>query len=171
MTLLKSPRLRPATATEGLQEDKPKKKKLFQRLARDLSRSTLSLSNLRKTAAAKEKEQKEQQEQDSKNERKARYKVKSKEKVGSENIASVELASTNPETREVLLSRTYDSDAASLPDIRNSVVERLTKTVTLPDDNEDNARVSPVRGKRSTGRRGDISSIDWTGNGSGEPYG
>lgn len=176
--LSQAPRSRPATATERTHDEakndrKPKKRKLLKRLTRELSRSNLSLSNLKKAAAAKEKAQKEQQQkqQDLPGEKKVKSK-KSKLKNKKDDAAALEMHPVGSETREVLLSRTYDSDAASLPDIRDSVVERLTKTVTLPDNDEEKAKLSPIKSKRSTDRRGDVSSIDWGGKGAGSgPYG
>lgn len=177
MALLgQTPRSRPATATERTHDEakndrKPKKRKLLKRLTRELSRSNLSLSNLKKAAAAKDKAQKEQQQQqqDLPGEKKVKSK-KSKLKNKKDDAAALEMHPVGSEAREVLLSRTYDSDAASLPDIRDSVVERLTKTVTLPDNDEEKAKLSPIKSKRSTDRRGDVSSIDWGGKGTG-PYG
>ncbi|EKG10815.1 hypothetical protein MPH_12071 [Macrophomina phaseolina MS6] len=171
MTLLKTPPSRPATATEGIDGDRPKKMALFKRLTRDLSKSNLSLSNLRKTAAARDREQKEQHQQNRDSDRKAQAKNKGKDKAKGNFTTPAELNTASPETGEVLLSQTYDSDAASLTDIRDSVVEHLTKTVVLPNGDKGKARMSPVRSKRSTDRRGDVSSIDWGGKGAGEPYG
>lgn len=179
MLILKHPRSRPETTVQVTEEGKhgkdapPKKKKFFKRLTRELSKSHLSLSNLKKAAATKDKEKEEQQEAGEKKPN-DKGKVKEKKKADDDDTV-VEQPPTNAEAKEVLLSRTYDSDAASLPDIRDSFVERLTKTVALAEDNEDKARRSLVKSRGSTDRRGNVQSIDWSGSGGGfgggRPYG
>ncbi|OJD29227.1 microtubule-associated protein 4 [Diplodia corticola] len=165
---------RPATAAERTfdddqNDDKPKKNTLLKRLTRELSRSNLSLSNLKKGAAAKEKAQKEQQPVSSGNKKVKSKKPKPKSKIAGDDV--VEMDPSDTATREILLDRTYDSDAANLPDIKDSVGERLPK-VTDPENGKGNGKISPIKNKRSSDRRGELSSIDWAGKSArDEPYG